>query len=692
MQEQERDGFDNDRKKKKPQHSFIPYTLITMCFILLFSLLSVGSYRPLGEHFLPQEDKFETYFESQDFLHALAGLNRYHLSNSKYTSRVEGEYWYDNRYENLESIQYYITNDEETTYISNRGEGNVSDINQEIENSLFYLYIEADEEGDVEIESSLHDRFNERDFMNMAGLNHEYRDKYAGLKFIYIVPQDFEAYNDFFTYNMKRFHVLPKDLFLILAIAGISIFLLVIIAFSIPYPFQKKTVVCAIFNKLFLELKALVWLLFGIATMMGVSILSNYNAYNSLGFNIVEAIYDVDSYFYLIGVPVTFVLFFLTYLTIVYVKYIYYTGFKEGFIKNSVIGRMGYYFIKKLRQMIQEVMVLTITKEPQKEVFVILVINLLILWLIALGGGIFFLLAVLYSILLFKYFVKFMVNMKALHESSSQLAEGEFDIKLDEDIGMLRPIAENLNNIKEGFQLAIDKEIQSEKMKTELISNVSHDLKTPLTSIITYIDLLKEEGLNSATQQEYLEILDKKSKRLKVLIEDLFEATKANSGNIQLQLEEVDVIALFRQTLGELEEKIKESSLQIKTNLPENKVICELDGERTYRVFENIMSNIFKYSMENSRVYIDVVENQQEVNFIFKNISSYEMNFDAKEITERFARGDKSRSTEGSGLGLSIAKSFVEIQKGNLNIDIDGDLFKLTVTFPIKSTEGNKRL
>jgi len=167
-----------------------------------------------------------------------------------------------------------------------------------------------------------------------------------------------------------------------------------------------------------------------------------------------------------------------------------------------------------------------------------------------------------------------------------------------------------------------------------------------------------------------------------VLIEDLFEASRASSGNIELHPEKLDVIALLRQTLGELEEKINESTLQIKVSLPEGKVLCELDGRRTYRVFDNIINNILKYSMANTRVYIDAEERDRDISFFFKNISAYEMNFDSSEITERFTRGDKSRNTDGSGLGLAIAKSLVELQKGRLDINIDGDLFKLIVTFP----------
>ncbi|MFY9603409.1 MAG: sensor histidine kinase, partial [bacterium] len=197
-----------------------------------------------------------------------------------------------------------------------------------------------------------------------------------------------------------------------------------------------------------------------------------------------------------------------------------------------------------------------------------------------------------------------------------------------------------------------------------------------------YVDLLKDEDLDEESRRQYVEILDQKSQRLKTLIDDLFEASKASSGNIELHWEELDIIALLRQTMGEMEEKIKDSTLQIRLKLPEEKVLCRLDGQRTYRVFENILSNILKYSLPQTRVYIDVEEEAGRVSLTFKNISAYEMNFDPEEIVERFTQGDKSRSTEGSGLGLAIAKSLVELQGGRLEINIDGDLFKLTVIFP----------
>lgn len=244
----------------------------------------------------------------------------------------------------------------------------------------------------------------------------------------------------------------------------------------------------------------------------------------------------------------------------------------------------------------------------------------------------------------------------------------------------LSPIIDELAVIDEGFQNAVNKEFVSQRMKTELISNVSHDLKTPLTSIINYVDLLKDTQLGQAKQQEYVQILEQKSQRLKILIEDLFEASKTASGNIELVKEKIDLVALLKQTLGEMEEKISESTLQFKSNFPDQKVICELDGRRTYRIFENLIGNILKYSAPQSRVYIDC-QLGEEITLTFKNISAYEMNFTAEEIIERFKRGDESRHTEGSGLGIAIAQNLTELQGGQFEIYIDGDLFKVVIKF-----------
>ena len=218
-------------------------------------------------------------------------------------------------------------------------------------------------------------------------------------------------------------------------------------------------------------------------------------------------------------------------------------------------------------------------------------------------------------------------------------------------------------------------------MKTELISNVSHDLKTPLTSIITYIDLLKDESITDENRKLYIDTLDRKSQRLQHLIEDLFEVSKANSGDVYLNIVNVDIVSLMKQTLLELDDKLADSSLIVKNNFSNEKIILPLDSQRTFRVFENLIINISKYAMPNSRVYIDILETDNKVNIMLKNMSASEIDFSVDDIMERIVRGDKSRNTEGSGLGLAIAKSFIELQGGKMNISVDGDLFKVTITF-----------
>ena len=273
-------------------------------------------------------------------------------------------------------------------------------------------------------------------------------------------------------------------------------------------------------------------------------------------------------------------------------------------------------------------------------------------------------------------------DITILESNALRISKGNYkDESKKGKIIVLKNIENNLNTIEDGLKEALDNAITSEKMKSELITNVSHDLKTPLTSIINYIDLLKEENITDDKRARYIEVLDMKSKRLKILIEDLFEASKAVSGNMNFTKEDLNIVSLLRQVIGELEEKINHSQLDIITKWPEEKVILYLDGRKTFRVYENLLNNIIKYSMKNSRVYIDVINNGDEVIIILKNISAYQIDFSSEEIVERFKRGDKARSTEGSGLGLSIAKSIVELQGGEFNIEIDGDLFKVITKF-----------
>jgi signal transduction histidine kinase len=271
-----------------------------------------------------------------------------------------------------------------------------------------------------------------------------------------------------------------------------------------------------------------------------------------------------------------------------------------------------------------------------------------------------------------------------IKEGVKKVKEGNLNYKINlAGDGELGNLAADINSITDGLNNAVENELKSQRLRTELITNVSHDIRTPLTSIITYIDLLKNEK-DDKKANEYIEIIEEKAHRLKVLTDDLFEASKASSKDIPVNLEKIDVVSLITQGFGELNDKIQQQQLDFKVNYPTNKVFIIADGKLFWRVIENLLSNIFKYALKGSRVYIDIEEAHDEVKITVKNISAYELNISSDELMERFKRGDEARNTQGSGLGLSIAKSLVENQNGKFDIEIDGDLFKAIIIMPTK--------
>lgn len=273
-------------------------------------------------------------------------------------------------------------------------------------------------------------------------------------------------------------------------------------------------------------------------------------------------------------------------------------------------------------------------------------------------------------------------SFNRIKEGVEQIKNGDLLHRIEVDgKGEFSRLASNINSITDGLKKSVDSEIKSERLKTELITNVSHDIRTPLTSIITYVDLLKIEN-DPEIIAEYVDVLDQKSKRLKLLTDDLFEAAKASSGSIPVQLERIDIVSLLRQGIGEMGEKIEASSLDFKLANPTEKVYVKADGKLLWRSIENLFSNIFKYAQPASRVYIDVEDLGNEILVTFKNISAYELNISVDELMERFKRGDESRSSQGSGLGLSIAESLIHIQHGKFLVQVDGDLFKAMIYLP----------
>ena len=280
--------------------------------------------------------------------------------------------------------------------------------------------------------------------------------------------------------------------------------------------------------------------------------------------------------------------------------------------------------------------------------------------------------------ILIVYEIVVLYNINILETACNTIADGKLDFKIKEHLLLwpFRRTADSINHISDGMKIALQDQIKSEHFKTELITNVSHDIKTPLTSIITYVNLLQKSQVNGAEAEEYLDVLERQSDKLKKLIEDLVEASKASTGNIELSMSDIEIILFVEQAIAEYDERFKEKELKLVFDKPDEDWAVHVDGQQLWRVIDNLFSNICKYSLEKTRVFIEL-RKEEEYSFLsVKNISGYELELSSEELTERFVRGDKSRHTEGSGLGLSIARSLSEAMGGALNIETDGDLFK----------------
>ena len=295
-------------------------------------------------------------------------------------------------------------------------------------------------------------------------------------------------------------------------------------------------------------------------------------------------------------------------------------------------------------------------------------------------GMFFYIVAVCFGFVTIVYVAR---DFGTLRDAAKRMSQGNLDVKINTDTlsGGFLDFANDLNALSDACIHAAREQMKSERMKTELITNVSHDIKTPLTSIINYVDLLKKAE-TEAERTEYLEVLDRQSAQLKKLIEDLMEMSKASTGNVAVDLQPTDVSEIVNQALGEYADRFDKLGLNVVVRKPGENVFALCDGKLLWRVLSNVMSNIVKYTMPNTRVYLDLTATEQKVILALKNISREELNISAEELMERFVRGDESRNTEGNGLGLNIAKSLMEVQNGTLELVVDGDLFKVVLTLP----------
>lgn len=426
-----------------------------------------------------------------------------------------------------------------------------------------------------------------------------------------------------------------------------------------------------------------VWLFFWIVLLVSGCMVLMGNTINGSLISFINKFDFINGLF--VAVILNYLMLFFTLLIIAIalfiIKYIFVCGFWRYLKEDTLVGTCLRYLKSKL-DLISEI---DLSSPINKTIMKYVLLNSLAIMVMLVFWNIGIILVVIYTFVVFFWLkdkiLKIQNDYNQLLDATHQLGQDNFQVDIDSDLGIFNSLKDEFNNIKVGFKKAVEEETKSQNMKNELISNVSHDLKTPLTCIKNYIVLLQDDTLSSNTRQEYINSLNQYVNRLTSLIEDLFEVSKANSGNIKLNLINLNIVALLEQTFTENKEVLESKNLTTIKNYANNEIKLNLDGDKTYRIFENLFTNISKYAMANSRVYLEIKETDDEVIIEFKNISATQMNFSAEEIVERFVRGDKSRHEAGSGLGLAIAKSFTEIQNGKFEIEIDGDLFKVIITF-----------
>lgn len=392
---------------------------------------------------------------------------------------------------------------------------------------------------------------------------------------------------------------------------------------------------------------------------------------------------------FLINLAAWALLLVLSFLTVRCLRHMIKIGLRRYLQENSFLYRKGRACTEKTAAAYRRMTERDLSQPVSKTLKTLLVLHTALVALVACFWfwGIVLILPI-YSLALYrivkKSFSRVQENYARVLAATKEMAGGNLDVDLDRSFGIFDSLRQNLLEIRTGFRVAVDQEVRSQRMKTELITNVSHDLKTPLTAIISYVDLLKDESITPQQRAAYVATLDQKSQRLKTLIEDLFEISKANSGSVKMEIALVDLVQLFRQTRVELADRLEASGLDFRFALPEEKVILPLDSQKMFRIFENLLGNIVKYAAPRSRVYISMEVREGRAVTVMKNVSEQELGDAQTDLTERFVRGDKARNTEGSGLGLAIVRSFAELQGGAFSVETDGDLFKTTLSFPVK--------
>lgn len=586
-------------------------------------------------------------------------------SKNKYFSELEDENgkiycYFDNRANYNQSqignyINYIIIERETGEIFTNIKSGNYQETINEMKNQKIYWNLK-----NGKIETNL-TYINEENIKYNYSYRHSEYDNYDIYSFF-----DIEKANQMsvFMLNKNTYDFMLQHKEMPVYVSVISFISLFVIAFylfwAIGYSKGKEGIVLNTIDKMPYEIISI--LSFSIISMV---LAIGVNSYNNVFHYVMIAFYSIC---YLICYTICAIWGVTT------IKRIKAKTFWESFLTYKILKC----FYKQIKKYVIEIK----QKTPSnKKVFWYYwgFVGISILLATMVGSGIAIIALLLFWLWTFYKIKQYIRHQGEIKEALEKIYQGDNNVYLnDEELeGILKEMAIYINDIAGGFSNAIEESLKSERLKTELITNVSHDIKTPLTSIINYVDLLKKEEIQNKKMKEYIEILDKKSQRLKKLTEDLVEASKVSSGNVKLNIEQINLKELINQSIGEFKDRFEEKSLTIESNMPEEEIKIKADNRYLYRIIENLFSNITKYALDNSRVYIDIQKERNKIKVSIKNISKEKLNISSDELMQRFVRGDKSRYTEGSGLGLSIAKSLTELQGGKFDIYIDGDLFKV---------------
>lgn len=504
------------------------------------------------------------------------------------------------------------------------------------------------------------------------------------LKAEFAIPQNLTENNDIIWYNTGNLvHGEMSGRFLAVTCCMMVFFIGLYILFY-PVSVEQEVNPFAFMRKIKAEIK---WAFLGTVLCLAYIGMAFLDVYTMTG--------ELQTALQMLGIPyaelVPVVLQFIgmmltglfTAMGIFEIKYMLTSGFCRYWKEDSLIGSI----CGNVKRRFEKLSEVDLSDKTDTVLLKYVLIQMVIVGVIACFWSFGIVLSVLYSVLLFFYIRKKLKKVQkdyqVLLKEAHQLADGRFDEEITQDVGIFNALGEEFKNVRTGFEKAVCEEMKSQNMKTELISNVSHDLKTPLTGIKNYAELLGQNNVSEQDKQGYLENLQHYIDRLNNLIEDLFEVSKVNSGNIELNPVELNVVALIQQAQAETEDLLKQKNLTVILDAPENGIVQALDGDKTYRIFENLFTNIAKYALPGTRVYVSATAQPEYTEIVFKNISEAQMNFTPEEIVERFVRGDKSRHESGSGIGLAIVKSFTEVQNGTFSIEIDGDLFKAVVRFKV---------